>query len=190
MRLFLASYLSADAQRTLSAEIATVIAAIPGALRPVPASSEHFTHAFLGESARPVAEILDALAPIANTGRVAIRLGGARVLRGRGRPRLICVGVLDGERDLQALGVAIRDRLAAFFPALAAQRETPPHVTLARFTRRARRRDGHAVEALLARRGPTAWELPAIIERIELVHSRLTPRGPIYETLGEIILDS
>jgi len=168
--------------------MAPVLAAARGALRPVPRDSEHLTLVFLGERDHGAEELLRALAPLAAGAGFRIRLGSAEVFPRRGRPRLVCAPVAEGADELQALAARARGCLEPLLPDLAAYREKPPHVTLARFDRGAGGRDRRAVTDLLATAGVAAWTAWDRVDGVELVASQLSPRGPAYTTVGEIAL--
>ena len=159
-----------------------------GLLRRVASGSEHLTHVFLGERDASPSDVLKALKPVERLRRFHIRLGGARVFMGRGNPRLVCLDVLEGEDAISDLADRTRRALEALFPELAGYRLKKPHVTLARFSRRARRSDGRRVEDALGSAALGAWQGEDSIERVELIMSQLTAAGARYETLGSVAL--
>ncbi len=189
MRLFLASRLSAPNRHFFSKAIARLIEASQGAVRPVPRDSEHLTHLFLGaKSQRSVEKILTILAPTSEHPGFPICLGRTRVLYGRAGPRVLYAELVEGASRLSALAETMRQRLQGEFPELAGLRLKMPHVTLARFRRGATRRDGRVAETLLEDSSLAEARRHDKVEKIELISSVLTDAGPIYETVGEIVL--
>ncbi len=166
--------------------MAAVVAASAGLLRAVPSGSEHLTLVFLGDRERPVEEVVAALAPLGERRRFAMRLGGARVFAGRGRPRLVSLDVAWGGEEVSALAEEVRSLLTPLFPDLDDYRLKPPHVTLMRFRRSARRRDGRRVEEELVRHSLASWTASETVATVDLIRSELTSSGARYSTVGEI----
>jgi 2'-5' RNA ligase len=187
-RLFLAWPLGSAERRRISAVMTRVIHGAGGVLRPVPEGSEHLTVVFLGEREVRTRELLAALRPLRGIPGFGIRFRGVRVFPESGRPRLVCLRVEQGSRELLSLAEAVRGLLEPLFVDLAGYRLKPPHVTLARFKRGSRRRDARAVEDLLESGGGACWEASDRVEKVTLVRSLLSHHGPSYETLAEIAL--
>ncbi len=187
-RLFLAWSLSSENRRAAAGPMAGVLESAAGALRPVPEGSEHLTLVFLGERDVPLQDLIEAWAPVREIECFRIRLGGARVFPGSGRPRVVCLDTREGQDELVTLAETARGALETFLPDLAQYRVKPPHVTLARFRRGARRLERRAVEEQLDSSGMADWAAADQVENIELVRSDLSHHGPSYTTVGEIAL--
>ena len=64
-------------------------------------------------------------------------------------------------------------------------RPKPPHVTLARFRKHTDREAARRVEESLSRRFDSTGVRSDRLTGVQLVKSTLTPKGPIYESIGE-----
>ena len=188
MRLFVASRLGSSKRQEIAPLVAELVGASRGLLRPVARGSEHLTHVFLGDRDVQSEDVLETLDSIKRLRPFRIRLGRARVFMGRGNPRLVCLDVLQGEDKVAELAEHSLKALQRLFPNLADYRLKTPHITLARFSRRARRRDGRQVEADLASRGLGSWQGEDWIGRVDVVRSELSQTGARYETLGSVEL--
>ena len=189
MRLFLASLLNASNRSFYGRTVSELVAASDRDLRPVPPDSQHLTHLFLGNQGEgSEGRILALLENLSVRPAVPVRLGAARILRGRGGPRLVYVPVVAGGRRLEALGAGVRAAIARDFPEPAAGRPTPPHVTIARFRRGSTRSAGRMVEALLRESGLAATERNDQVEAVQLFSSVLGRGGAVYDKLGEVRL--
>ena len=102
---------------------------------------------------------------------------------GRGRPRLIRVSVTDGMDLVRSVQTTLISRASEQLPSLDT-RSKPPHITLARFKKGAKRSQARQVEAAIERYD-TQLPVEDYFSRVKLVKSDLTPSGPIYETLCE-----
>lgn len=189
MRLFFASFLSADNGSAYEKLVAETAAETRGAIRPVPTASHHLTLAFLGEVAdADVGTCKDILGEAGSLRAIPISLGPPRVLYARRTPRLVCVGLDRGAEAIAGLQTLLRDGLAERLPGLDV-RPQPPHVTLARFRKSVDRPAARAVELALASRGRSMTATADSVARVHLVRSRLRPAGPVYERIAEWVLD-
>lgn len=168
--------------------MARVIDSAAGSLRSVPVGSEHLTLVFLGEREVGTPELIGALDRVREIRSFEIGLGGARVFPRSGRPRLVCLEAREGAREFVSLAESVRGLLAPLLADLAEYHLKPPHVTLARFKRGSRGRDGRLVQELLASGGTAAWTALDRVGKVALIRSDLSHRGPSYETLAEIAL--
>lgn len=113
-RLFVAVPLAEPARQAVASLMAG-LAAGPPRLRWVRPESLHLTLRFLGptlDDALPgVREAVTEAA--ARVRPFDVRLGGTGAFPPRGRPRVLWVGVVDGEPGLAALAAALEDALAA-----------------------------------------------------------------------------
>lgn len=183
MRLFYAAFLSPENMNSYQALVDRLIRAAPGVLRSIPPESHHLTLAFLGERSEDEVENCRAdLAALAELGSFSFSLEPPRILVGRGRPRLICVDVGVGTKQVSEVQGALVDHLSRSIPSLKV-RPKPPHVTLARFKKNARRTQTAAVQEAIARHFDTSHPWEDRLAEIHLVKSSLTSGGPIYETI-------
>lgn len=188
MRLFFAAYLSPESMRGYQALVDRLRSEVPGVLRPVPVQTFHLTLAFLGEIvAEDVVKCQAALDAIADTCAFDISLDKPSILMGRGQPRLIRTDITAGKKPVvevqHRLGLRLREQL----PTLDL-RPKPPHVTLARFDKRARRSEARRVEAALGRVPESTLPHGDRLASVHLVQSVLTPSGPSYENLYQLDL--
>ena len=187
MRLFAASFLGPPSQEAASRFVEALVEAHRQRLRSVPANSVHFTHAFCGEvpdgdAGRITAAVREALS---SGVPFEVAIGRPHVLAGGSRPRLVCADALRGAEAVAALSAAISNHLLAAFPQLALSPGRAPHVTLARFRKTARRSDGRAVTTWLERQ-VESFATADRISAVQIVESRLTPSGPVYDVIEEI----
>lgn len=152
----------------------------------VPAHQFHFTLKFLGEIPAEAAEragaALDrAVGPVAQFSVSLTGLGGFPTVE---RPSVLWAGVAAGQERLAALAAAVeRELVAEAFPP--ERRRFQPHLTLGRV------REGavvpRAVVENLARQ--PGQEFGAFrVERVVLMRSELTPRGPVYSVIHSAAL--
>jgi 2'-5' RNA ligase len=144
----------------------------------------HLTLKFLGnvDEAR-VDEIEKAVSRASDeTAPFEISLSGVGAFPAPKRPRVIWVGVLEGKDTLVSLSERIEDRLAVIgFEK--EKRGFSPHLTVGRLRRGGRPGD------LPDRLGVQFDTAACTVQRIYLMKSTLTPRGPIYEELRQVVLE-
>ena len=185
VRLFYAAYLSPENMRAYQDLVDRLIDDVPGVLRSIPPKSHHLTLAFLGEIRDDeVDKCATALQSVERVKTFPISLSHPRILKGRGRPRLMCVDVNDGKGKVSDVQATLIAHLTKGLPSLDL-RSKPPHVTLARFSRKARARQARLVEEATAKRLEAAPPWGDQVDSVQLVRSSLTPTGPIYETVAE-----
>ena len=190
MRLFFATFLSHENSVAYQALVDRVMSDEPGALRPIPPQSHHLTLAFLGEI--PEADAENCKAGLSAAGELetfSFSLGPPRILMGRGRPRLICVDVGVGAKQVSEVQAALVAHLGRSLSSLKI-RPKPPHITLARFKKNARRSQAARIEEAIARHYDTSLAWEDRCTEIHLVRSSLTPAGPIYETVQKAQLSA
>jgi 2'-5' RNA ligase len=167
--------------------VARLIREVPGVLRSIPQRTHHLTLAFLGEIAESDVDMcsasLDSLKRVETFG---YSLAPPTILMGRGRPRLIRVSVTDGMDLVRNVQTTLISRVSEQLPSLDS-RSKPPHITLARFKKTAKRSQARQVETAIER-NETPLQVQDHFSRVQLVKSDLTPSGPIYETLCEVHL--
>jgi 2'-5' RNA ligase len=118
--------------------------------------------------------------------RIKAALGGALAARAfdlsfdglgcfpeRGSPRVLWLGIRNGEAELRHVQQIVRGRLAL------PPEPFTPHLTLARFRERMSRGSMGEIAGFRARAGPSR------IDRVTLYESRLSPGGPMYFRLAE-----
>lgn len=184
MRLFYAAFLSDENMRAYQALIDELMREVPGALRSIPPATHHLTLAFLGEIADAEAEVcVSVLEAVDQLPAFDFTLDRPRILEGRGRPRLICTDVTEGRVRVSEAQAALISQLRERLPALEL-RPKPPHVTLARFHKKARRSQARQVEEALSRHYDDSSHWEDRFARVHLVRSSLTPSSPVYESLA------
>jgi len=191
MRLFYASFLGVKNIKAYESLVRDIAAESRNVVRSVPSGSHHLTLGFLGEVADvDLRHCLDTLEAASSFRVIPFSLAPPQVLSGRGTPRLIKADLLEGRERVTMLKERLRRELLERLPDLDV-RLKPPHVTIARFNKRADRGAARKVTELLRQREeelsrPRADELTSV----QLVKSTLTPKGPVYEVVGESLLDA
>jgi len=183
VRLFLAIPLPPD----LAARAFEILPTALPALRRVKAENLHITLAFLGHTPD---ERLDDVAAAAREAAVpvsAFRLSFDRAGRfpERGRPRVVWLGIADGEASVAELGAGVyaglRSRGLRFD-----DRPLAPHLTLARVAE-----DASAAEAKTVGVALETMPVPTLgfdVTAIAVVQSVLSPKGPRYTALATVPL--
>jgi len=185
MRLFYAAYLSQKNMDAYQALVDRLIQVVPGVLRSIPPQTHHLTLAFLGDIAEEdVASCSSALDAAEGFETFGYSLGRPSLLMGRGRPRLIRVGLTEGAEQVRDVQTALISRVVENLSSIDT-RSKPPHITLARFKKSAHRSQARQVEAALHRDLDLPLPEHDHFSSVQLVKSSLTPSGPIYEPLGE-----
>ena len=188
MRLFFASFLAAENISAYESLVDRLRGEVPRVLRPIPAHTHHLTLAFLGEiDDDDVDGCLQVLDLVQGAPAASFELQPPRILYGRGQPRLICADLGEGGEHVSRLQGLLCDELGKALPYLDL-RPKPPHVTLARFNRRADRKMARRVEEAMTRHLDAARTQSDDVSTVHLVKSSLTPTGPIYESLREVVL--
>jgi len=188
MRLFYASFLGSENMDSYESLVAGLIAEVPNALRSIPSHTHHLTLAFLGEIVDDdVEQCLQILEIAKSVSAFRFSLKHPTILYSRRSPRLVCAGLDDGGEQVSELQRQLHVEFLRRFPA-SEVRIKPPHVTLARFKKKATRETARKVAESLAHREDPARNRTDVLARIALVKSVLTPSGPIYESLGESAL--
>jgi 2'-5' RNA ligase len=183
VRLFLAIPLPPDlAQRAFG----ILPTALPG-LRRVKAENLHITLAFLGHTPDErlddvVSAARDAAALV---GPFTLSFDRAGRFPERGRPRVVWLGMAEGEANVVELGAAVstglRNREVPF-----EDRPLAPHLTLARIADDATTAEARTVGAALE--GLSVESLRFGVNDIAVVQSVLSPKGPRYTSLATVPL--
>lgn len=179
MRLFIAIELTETARQAIAAEQARVRDALApasrGDLKWVAPSHMHLTLAFLGEVPPADADALvSALAAPIAVAPFAIRWAGLGVFPRRGPARVLWLALARGAEPVIDLERSVTDRIRRLGLPLE-PRPFHPHVTLARW-----RKPGTpaGLSILDADRGAVIAEMR--VDRVSLIHSRLSPSGSVY----------
>jgi 2'-5' RNA ligase len=184
MRLFLASFLCQQNQVAYDSFVMALIGDVPDTLRPVPAGTQHVTMVFLGDVAdAEVPTCLRGLEGVEGFDPVPFTLGTPRVLFARRSPRLLCVDLASGSRDVSALQKHLHRELSSRLQSRLPP-PRPPHITIARFRKTARREAAREVNDCILRRGEPSASRSDQLTHVHLVKSTLTPEGPIYESIS------
>lgn len=149
----------------------------------VKAGNVHVTVRFLGDLGDSgVKRVCDAVVRAATPLSAPVaRLGGIGGFPSLTRPRVLWVGLSEGEESVRALGSVVNDgiRLAGFGPP---EKPFRPHLTLARVREGARGLDAIRSASLPP---PPA---PEPLDRIAVMKSELHPAGSRYTALTEVRL--
>jgi 2'-5' RNA ligase len=139
----------------------------------------HLTLVFLGEiDDATAAHVIERLRPPLALRPFALGLGPAGMFPAAGRPRVLWLAVTEGAAALDGVRSVIEARLEGV-PYSRDGRPFSPHLTLGRF------RDGGTLDDRRAVAETTiAPSRTAIVDRVTLYQSRLTPRGPEHAALA------
>ena len=185
MRLFAASFLGPSNQRAYRQLTEDLSRCQPGLVRSVPDGTIHITFAFIPDvdEARLPALMTAVQQVSAVHHPIEIRLGPPRVQFGGASPRLVCADLIAGAESMRRLTAHVADRLAAVIPGAEVRASKSPHLTLARFRKHCTRGDARLVTRLAEE--AVGLEIRDRVDRVALVASVLTSRGPVYEVKGE-----
>jgi 2'-5' RNA ligase len=158
--------------------------AIPEGVKWVERENLHLTLRFFGDltdkKVRQVIEVTEAFG--AANAPVDGLLGGLGAFPSLSRPRVFWIAMRDGGERLEALA---RDLDMAYRKSGFGQADKPfrAHLTVGRV------REGHRIEG--ERIAVLKYESTAFtLDRISVMKSQLTPKGPVYSSLAEISLSS
>jgi RNA 2',3'-cyclic 3'-phosphodiesterase len=153
----------------------------------VAASRVHVTLRFFGElSPQRVDAVVSRLTQDpARHDAFDLAIGGAGTFPAHGRPRVLWLGFSRGQADLVAVHGWARDSLAGVEDDDPRERFSP-HLTMARVRRGTTPGLGAALRQAAAR--TPAPHGVARVERITLMESVLSPKGPTYRPLAEFPL--
>ncbi len=188
-RVFLGVWPSDDARAALEEGVGEVkrLASrdlrVVEALRWIRPDAWHLTVVFVGAvDVTALEEITDEAAGIARAHKAfEITFGGsAGAFPGIRRPRVLWIGVQDGEGLWGRMANEMRQAISARVP-LKREKEHIPHLTVARLKRG--EDVGEIVEAL-GRVSPVTMK----VSKISLIESHLTPAGAEYRTLEDFNL--
>lgn len=184
MRLFVAIELD-EAARTAIAREQRRLAAIlrgpgdDGGLRLVPEGQMHLTLAFLGEVTDGLArDVQAALAPAVPVAPYRLHFGGVGVFPARGNPRVLWLGLTDGEAPTRAVYADVAARVTRAGVVLES-RPYSPHLTLGRWKEG---RPHHRTAVTTAAAGGHVVADVAV-SRVTLFESRLSSAGAVHTPL-------
>ncbi|MEC9489235.1 MAG: RNA 2',3'-cyclic phosphodiesterase [Halanaerobium sp.] len=157
---------------------------IKGAVKWVKPANLHFTLKFLGEVKQE--ELMTVSQAIAEAARqissFQLGLAGPGVFPGPAKPKVLWLGVNEGQKELEGLNVLLEDGLSdAGFPP--EKRPYHPHLTLARF------KGSVAGLQVLLEDFTLERKVMMQVDRIHLMESRLSPAGPEYISLQKFPLE-
>jgi 2'-5' RNA ligase len=183
VRLFLAIPLSPD----LAARASEILPIALPALRRVKPENLHLTLAFLGHTPdERLDEVTDAARDAAaSVSPFRLAFDHAGRFPERGRPRVVWLGISEGEASVVKLGegvyAGLRSRDIRFD-----DRPLAPHLTLARIAE-----DASAAEAKTVGAALETMPIPPLhfdVTEIAVVQSVLSPKGPRYTALATVPL--
>jgi RNA 2',3'-cyclic 3'-phosphodiesterase len=183
VRLFIAVHLPTE----LTDRAAALLPPALPALKRVRPEQMHVTLAFLGWTADDRLEAVNEAARAAAAGHPAfdLALAGAGRFPESGRLRVVWLGIGEGADALATLARSVtaqlRDRQLRFD-----DRPFAPHLTLARVRDEASAAEARTVAAAVD--AIAVPELRARVDRIAVVESVLSPKGPRYTDRLEVLL--
>ncbi|MDQ6857375.1 MAG: RNA 2',3'-cyclic phosphodiesterase [Chloroflexota bacterium] len=183
MRLFIAVPLP----RELTDRAAALLPPALPALKPVRPELMHITLAFLGWTAddRLPDVVAAARAATARHRGFDLTMAGAGRFPASGRPRVVWLGIGAGAEPLAALAAEVARALRAAQLTFE-DRPFAPHLTLARLRVEASASEWRTVAAAID--GLTVPALRTHVDRIAVVESVLSPKGPRYTARAELPL--
>ncbi len=144
----------------------------------------HFTVKFLDRIDEELVEEIERVLRELELKKFSINIAGIGTFPSHRRPRVIWLGVGDGEKEFISLMKEADNALSKLgFPR--ERREPTAHLTIARVKRV---RSIEAIKKVFS----TLADVEIgrmIVDHIRIKKSTLTPRGPIYETLANIELE-
>lgn len=182
-RLFIAIMLPGEVQEKLAA-LSGLLDAHAAILRTVRPAALHFTLHFLGElDAAHEHEAAEAcLAATADFATFPLAIGGFGAFPNARRPRVVWLGLRDGDEPLTRLQRRVDDELIRR-RVVSGREPFTPHLTLARVRPEARPADRAALGEALSTL-PARVEARCGADAVSLVQSHLGPLGSRYTILG------
>lgn len=177
MRLFIGVWLSEAVRSEVVQFIHMAKGQIPGFKWSTP-EQLHFTLKFLGDTPeKEIGRLNEALQSITvGLKPFEIRLGKPGCFPERGDPRILWIGLAEGEKELGVLAGLVEVACAqAGFPA--ADRPFKPHLTLARA------KEGQ--RGLKTFDPKVSWRSDSLVTGFSLVESKLQPRGAVYRRVKD-----
>ncbi len=185
MRLFIAFPLTTEVENSLG-ELINSLKEQGGKVKWVAPRNIHITVRFLGDTdeklVEPLKQLLDKIASQFSPAEITIdRLGAFPNLN---RPRVLWAGLVENDAIDNLRKLTRQVELAV--RKLRFEKEKKgfkPHLTLGRV------RDAHGLDNLLEYMNAYQFTpMSMVVDRVCLIQSTLTPQGPIYTTLHEVML--
>lgn len=177
MRLFIAVWLSEAARSEVAKYINDLKRQIPGFKWSAP-EQLHFTLRFLGETPENQIDSLNEALQSSAVGLspFVLRLGKPGHFPERGNPRVLWIGLSQGDKELENLaGLVETACVRTGFPA--ADRPFKPHLTLARA------KEGQ--KGLRTLEPTVSWQKGTLVTGFSLVESKLQPGGAVYRRVRD-----
>ncbi len=160
-----------------------------GDIRLMPRSNLHVTLVFLGYQYEKNVEKIHEVAKAALEGKQSMTLSfHEAVIKPRKNPRILTLSVDDDDGDLAALNGQLGRSLSEEGLYREEARRFWPHVTVARFRRPRRGREGPPRGSFTVPDLPERLSQPFRAVRISLYSSKLGPKGSVYEAIAHIEL--
>lgn len=183
MRCFIAIYSRTEELLPLLEELE----GIGRGVKPVPPENLHITLKFLGEvDEKYLAGMRNAMEEACgSTPAFSFSIRGVGVLPSRKFIRVVYTPVARGREELVVLQRRMEERLVEL-GFKKEKRKFTPHLTIARV--KSARAKSRVLEFLSSHKNEELGEVRA--ERVSLVKSTLTPKGPVYTPVEEVELSS
>ncbi|MGB9613444.1 MAG: RNA 2',3'-cyclic phosphodiesterase [Candidatus Margulisiibacteriota bacterium] len=184
MRTFIAVELPDEVRKNIT-ELINELKTTEAAVKWVEQQNLHITLKFLGwVEDRKINEVMDLIKKaVEKTGSFKAKFAGLGTFPAGKTPRVVWVGVKDGSDRLTNLANALEKTLSQA-GYRSQEREFSSHVTIGRI------KEKKGVDKLIAKISEfkSSEFGEAIVNHVDLMKSTLTPKGPIYEKIGEILL--
>jgi RNA 2',3'-cyclic 3'-phosphodiesterase len=181
-------FIAVDVDEKTRAQVADISAEVRDALGSVAASwvrpdRLHLTLYFCGNADAAVEQrVLEALARPFAEAPFNLMFSGVGFFPGRGSPRVVWLGIGEGQDTLRRLQALLAVRINGHGAPRGATETFSPHLTLARLRAPVPRAEVAHLGHIPSSAGP------ARIDRVTLYESRLSPRGPTYVPLAAALL--
>ncbi|AGB41545.1 2'-5' RNA ligase [Halobacteroides halobius DSM 5150] len=148
----------------------------------------HITIKFLGELTKPeIEEVGQVLEKIAQNNKkpFTINIEGLGAFPNLNYPRTMWVGIEKGSQKLGQINQEIENELISL-GFKKKHHEYTPHITLGRVNPK---ENNLQLLSKKLKEFPFKIEIPEVVDKITLIKSTLTPKGPIYQSLSEFDLE-
>lgn len=154
-----------------------------GAMTPVGRENMHLTLKFLGDvNEKTLEEVKNTLNAVSDTPKFNATFIGLGVFPNQSYVRVIWVGIGEGSTEMMELAGRIDEKLSAF--GFGKDEKFHPHLTIARVKNVT---DKGGLRDAIKKYSSTIFSSFSV-EGIDLMESRLTPKGPVYSVLNEFKL--
>jgi len=181
MRAFIAVEFSPENKRRIH-QIQGQLRRYKADVKWVEENNYHLTLSYLGEISREQAEavISDINSGLKGISPFEIVLSGLGVFPNKRNPRVIWIGITEGQKELNQIYSFLKDIL--YKRGFEFSKNFSPHVTLGRV------RSKNNIENLISSFPNINFSFREYISEIVLMESRLLPRGPIYSQVSSFKL--